>query len=134
MSREQRVLALVLRGLGGLDTLALIAVVMPRRWMEAGAAWAGLGALPADPIVGYLVRSTSALYALHGLTVVFVSFDVVRYRPLIRFLAVIAVGHGAVMLGIDLAEGMPLWWRCAEGPAFSATGLVVLLALRRTAG
>jgi hypothetical protein len=119
-------LAVVLRVLGGVDLLALVAVVMPRGWMAQGHAWAGLGELPTAPIVGYLGRSASFLYALHGATVLFISFDVARYRPLITFLAIIALAHGAVMLGIDLAEGMPLWWTVVEGPGFTATGAVVL--------
>ena len=34
--------------------------------------------------------------------------------------------HGAVILGIDVAEGMPPLWRFGEGPAFAATGAIVL--------
>jgi hypothetical protein len=59
--------------------------------------------------------------------IVFISFDVARYWHLIRFLAAAALLHGVVILGIDTAEGMPLWWRYTEGPCFTATGAVVLL-------
>jgi hypothetical protein len=118
--------ALVLRGFGCLDALALAAVLMPRRWMEGVHAGLGLGALPTDPIVGYLARSASALYALHGAMILFVSFDVLRYWRLIRFLALAALIHGGVMFGIDIAENMPPLWRFAEGPCFAATGAIVL--------
>ena len=123
---QRRALTIVLRAIGCLDTCALIAVVMPRQWMNVAAVSLGLDALPPEPIVGYLARSASAMYALHGLTVLYVSFDVVRYWRLIRFLAIIAVFHGVVMLGIDVGEGLPRWWQCLEGPCFSATGVVVL--------
>src|SRR5262245_19416965 len=119
---EHRALVLTLRCFGVLDLLAALAVAAPRRWLELGHDWAGLGPLPAGPIVGYLARSASALYALHGATVLFLSFDVDRYGPLIRFLALAALAHGAVMCGIDLAEGMPGWWQTVEGPGFAATG------------
>ena len=33
---------------------------------------------------------------------------------------------------IDLAEGMPRWWTLFEGPAFAATGAVVLALQRQT--
>src|SRR5262249_47918114 len=80
-----------------------------------------------------LARSTSFLYALHGATVLFLSFDLSRYWSLITFLAAIALVHGAVMLGIDLAEGMPLWWTVVEGPGIFATGAVGL-SLQRLRG
>ncbi len=88
--------------------------------------WLGLGELPREPIVGYLTRSASALYALHGAMILFLSFDTRRYAPLITFLAIAALIHGTVMLGIDLAVGMPRWWTLVEGPAFAATGGIVL--------
>ena len=107
-----------------------VVVVAPERWIDMAHHWAGLGALPSAPIVGYLARSASALYALHGALVVFLSFDVSRYERLIRFLAWAAVVHGAVILGIDVAQQMPALWQYSEGPGFAATGLVVL-ALQR---
>ena len=131
MTPEQRTVAAVLRCLGGLDLLALAAVVMPRRWMEASAAAAGLSTLPPEPVVGYLARSAALMYALHGATVLYAAGDVARHWGLIRFLALAALAHGAVVAGIDAAEAMPLWWRAAEGPGFAATGLLVLWLQRR---
>jgi hypothetical protein len=125
---DTRVVAWILRALGMVDLLALVAVVMPASWMAATHAWAGLGELPGEPVVGYLARSTSALYALHGLLIVYISFDVARYWTLIRFFASVAVVHGLVMFGIDLSQGMPAWWTCVEGPSFAATGALVLVA------
>jgi hypothetical protein len=125
-----RAVAVVLRALGALDLCALVVIFLPLRWLAAAHAAAGLGALPHGPLVGYLARSASALYALHGATVLFISFDVRRYWRLIRFLAAVAVLHGALMLGIDLAEGMPVWWTSVEGLGFAATGLAVLAAQR----
>ena len=121
-------LVIALRVLGGIDMLAFIAVVMPTTWIQWGHQWSGLGDFPDAPIAGYLARSASALYALHGLMIIFMSFDVHRYWPLIRFMAGIAVVHAVVMCGIDLAVGMPAWWTAFEGPAFAATGLIVLVA------
>src|SRR5438874_10233562 len=84
-------LVMVLRVLGCVDLLALAAVAMPHGWMAKGHAWAGLGELPNAAIVGYLGRSASFLYALHGATVVFISFDLVRCGSLITFLAALAL-------------------------------------------
>jgi hypothetical protein len=129
--KRQRALVVVLRLLGILDLLALIAVVAPFDLMQASTTWSGLGPLPGDPVFNYLARSASAMYALHGATILFISFDVPRYERLIRFLAWVALGHGAVIVGIDLAAGMPAWWTAIEGPAFAATGLIVLAVHRR---
>ena len=125
-SRAERRLALFLRAVGCLDLVALIAAVMPQHWMDVGHKFVGLGPIPHDPIVGYLTRSASALYALHGAMILFISFDVVRYERLIRFMAIAALVHGAVILGIDLGEPLPPLWRYGEGPAFAATGVIVL--------
>jgi hypothetical protein len=126
-----RRLALVLRGFGCLDLIALLVVAMPEHWIDVAHQWSGLGHLPHEPIVGYLARSASALYAIHGAMVIYISFDVGRYAGLIRFMAWAAVVHGAVILAIDLAQHMPAYWRYGEGPSFAATGLIVL-ALQRS--
>lgn len=127
MGKNQTTLVVVLRILGVVDLLALLAVFLPLAWMARAHQWLGLGELPREPIVGYLTRSASALYALHGAMIVFISFDIRRYARLITFLAVVALFHGAVMLGIDLWVGMPVWWTLLEGPAFAGMGALVLL-------
>jgi len=114
--------------MGIIDMLAFVAVVMPSTWIQLGHELAGLGEFPAAPIAGYLARSASALYGLHGMIVFYISFRVARYWGLIRFMATLALFHGLVMLAIDLAEGMPIWWTILEGPAFTSTGAGVLLA------
>jgi len=127
VSKSPHPLELALRILGLVDLLALLAVFMPRHWMEVGNAWSGLGELPLGPLVGYLARSASALYGLHGAMILFISFDVNRYERLITFLAAAALVHAGIMLGIDLNEGMPTWWTLVEAPGFAATGAVVLV-------
>jgi hypothetical protein len=62
--------------------------------------------------------------------VLFISLDVHRYRPLIIFLALAAIIHGAILLGIDLSLGMPFFWTVLEAPSFMATGVVLLWLAR----
>ena len=111
---------------------ALGAVVMPYSWMNAIHQHTGLGELPHVPIVGYLTRSVSAFYALHGALLVFVAGDVRRYLPVVSFLAVAGAVFGAVMLGIDCAVGIPLRWTIAEGPFVVALSAVILWLTART--
>jgi hypothetical protein len=131
-SESRTLLVVVLRLLGALDFLAILAIVMPQIWMASAHSGLRLGELPDTPIVGYLTRSASALYALHGAMILFISFDVERYARLITFLAVAALIHGVVMFGIDWAVGMPWVWTTVEGPGFAASGIVVLLAKRQS--
>jgi hypothetical protein len=130
---DHRRVAVALRVFGTLDLLALVAAVSPRPWIVVAHELCGLGPLPDGQVVGYLFRAASLVFALHGAVLWFVAGDVARYWRLIRFLAVLAIVHGAALVGIDGAEDMPGWWRWAEGPGFAATG-VVLLWLQRTGG
>ena len=105
---------------------------MPFAWMNMIHQQTGLGELPHVPIVGYLTRSISALYALHGALLVFLAGDVRRYLPVVRFLAVAGVVFGALMVGIDCAVGMPQPWTVAEGPFVVVFGAVILWLTGRT--
>ena len=105
---------------------ALGAVVMPYEWMNAIHRQAGLGELPHVPIVGYLTRSISAFYALHGALLVFLAGDVRRFLPVVRFLAGAGAVFGVLLLAIDCAVGMPLPWTVAEGPWVVALSAVIL--------
>jgi hypothetical protein len=125
-----RSLQIFLRVLGCIDGLAFFAVVMPESWMAAVHRGLGMGELPAAPLVGYMTRSASLLYALHGAVIVFVSFDVPRYRPLIRFLAWAALVHGLLLVAIDLMERMPPWWTLLEGPVYFLMGATVLRLMK----
>jgi hypothetical protein len=126
MNRYERILIWLLR-LGGVVMLtALGAVVMPYEWMNVIHQQVGLGELPHVPIVGYLTRSISALYALHGALLVFLAGDVRRYLLVVRFLAVAGAVFGALMLGIDYTVRMPVSWTVGEGPFVVALSAVIL--------
>jgi hypothetical protein len=119
VNRPDRTLAWLLRAIGVLDLAALAAVFMPASWHDHLHAGVGLGALPHSPVVLYLARSASALYAVYGALLLFLSCDVVRYRPVIRFLVRIAFVHAAVLVGIDINAGLPAWWAIAEGAGYA---------------
>jgi hypothetical protein len=111
---------------------ALIPVIMPYAWMNAIHRWLGMGELPQAPIVGYLTRSCSALYAYHGAIVGFLSIDVRRYLPVIRCLLWLAVAFGVVVFGIDVAVGMPFYWIIGEGPVVVVLSAALLWLVRIT--
>jgi hypothetical protein len=131
MRRAQQVLVWLMRFEGIVMLTALGAVFMPYEWMNVIHRHEGLGELPHAPIVDYLTRSISALYALHGGLLIFLSLDVVRYLSVIRFLAGTGIVFGALMLGLDVAAGMPVAWTIGEGPFIMALcGVFLWLAGR----
>ena len=131
MTRQERLLKLVLRIIGSAALLALFAVIMPYSWMNAIHKWLGMGELPSEPIVGYLAHSTSAFYALLGGLMWVVSFDLHRYRPVLIYIGAAIIFFGVSLFAVDLLEGMPLWWSLGEGPFNVIFGVVIFTLARR---
>lgn len=127
--RRRRQLVWFLRILGTLDLCALVAVVMPFSVMNSMHQLLGLGEMPDAPLMGYLARSASLLYAFLGALVLYMSFDVERYRPVLSLTGRIVLVCGVVLLGVDLAERLPRWWVCLEGPSVLALGSGLLWLL-----
>jgi hypothetical protein len=126
MNWAEKTLQLLLRAFAVLLLTALVPVVMPFAWMQAIHHWLGLGELPAGPIIGYLTRSLSLVYAFHGTLLLLVSFDVRRYLPLIKAFAVLGIVFGASLLGLDWAVGLPLSWILSEGPFIIPASVLAL--------
>jgi hypothetical protein len=122
---SERVLCVLLRYLGSVSLLAMVAVFIPYSWMDATHRWLGMGKLPSDPIVGYLARSLSLFYALLGALLWLCSFDLHRHRAVLCYLAAAFIFFGAVLWGIDYAEGMPAYWKHAEGPMVMVMGAIL---------
>jgi len=131
MLSQERVFRAFLRILGSVSLLALVFVAAPYAWMDAIHRWLGMGKLPEEPVVGYLARSTSAFYAILGGLVWLASFDLKRYRPVLAYLGATTVAFGLALGVIDWLEGMPLFWKVAEGPLDAALGIAILLMALR---
>ena len=131
MKASEHILVWLLRLFGASTLAALGAVFMPYDWMNLIHQRLGMGELPHIPIVGYLTRSISALYALHGALLILVSLDVRRYLPIVRFLGVGAVVVGILLFGLDHAVGMPVLWTIGEGPPVVVIGVVILVLAGR---
>jgi hypothetical protein len=120
-----------LRGYAVVLLAALPALVVPAQWLAAAYEWLGLGNWPALPLLEYLARSASAIYALVGALMLVMSFDVARYRPLILILGWVSVPGSVYLLLLDLMIGLPWWWVLLEGPVVLLTGVVLLVLARR---
>ena len=122
----------ILRLIGGVELCAIPFLLFPFAWMnDVHDRVLGLGPLPNAPIVEYMARSLSALYAVHGAVVFRLSFDVPRFRPLIGFLGWLHLALGLIVFAADFAAGLPWWWVIGEGPGIAAGGLLVLALTRR---
>ena len=129
--------ALWLTGLLRLGAVVLLlafgAVFLPVAWMSSSHAALGLGAFPRSALVDYLTRSISALYAIKGGLYLVLSTDVVRYAPVIGYVAWSTVGFGLLMVGVDLHAGMPWYWTFGETASIFGMGVVLIVLLRLTA-
>lgn len=129
----EKALAWLLRISAVVLLTALVPAVMPFAWMQEIHRSLGMGELPEGPIVGYLTRSLSAMYAMHGALLFFVSWNVRRFLPVVKCLAVLAVLFGMGMLVLDVMVGMPLSWVVGDGPFIVVLGGVMLWLAGRMA-
>jgi hypothetical protein len=131
MNRYEFALVVILRGSAIILLTALIPAVMPFAWMDAIHQRLGMDELPEGPIMGYLTRSLSAMYAFHGALVFFVSLDIRRYVPVVKCLAWLGIVFGVGMFVLDLSVGMPPRWTACEGPSILVLcGVLLWLASR----
>jgi hypothetical protein len=107
-------LVLVLRATAVLFLLALVGAVLPESWMKAVYEQGVLGPWPGGALLVYLARVVSILYGFHGLLALYLSFDVPRYLPLIRFMAVVGFLLAPVMFAVIWAAGLPTVWVVSE--------------------
>ena len=124
-------LQFILRLFGTSSLLATIFVAAPEAWMRDIHAALGMGELPAAPVVGYLARSTSALYAVLGGLFWTLSFDTIRYRSVLMYLGAALATFGLSLYVIDWREGMPWLWCVWEGTAVTGFGITIVLLARR---
>jgi hypothetical protein len=130
--RDQQILVFLLRVAGVITSMAFLAIVLPTDWMAATHERLGLGVFPRVPLVDYLTRSVAALYGFHGVLVLLVSRDPVRYTAIVRYVGVMNLLFGIVMVCIDLHAGLPLLWTVAEGPPVAILGVLVLYFSRKS--
>ncbi len=126
MNRYEKTLVFLLRLDAIILLTALFPAMMPFAWMQEIHRSLGMGELPEGPILAYLTRSLSVMYAMFGAMELFVSLDVRRYLPFVKFVAVLEILFGLWMAALDVVVGMPLMWRICEGPYVFLLGCLVL--------
>ena len=110
-----RGLVFVLRATAVLFLVAFVGAALPESWIKVVYEWGGeLGHWPGGALLVYLARAVSILYGFYGLLVLYLSFDVQRYRPLIRFMAIVSFPFVPIMFVIILTAGLPTVWAVSE--------------------
>ncbi|MCZ7646505.1 MAG: hypothetical protein M5U26_14675 [Planctomycetota bacterium] len=133
LDRAERALKILLRAAGAVMLCALPFAFLPRAWLAGIHAALGLGAYPEGPVIDYLARTASLLYAGLGGLYLLLSRDLARFRPAIAYLAWTGLLFSVLMLGIDVSAGLPRWWVWGEGPVVAALSLALGL-LNRSVG
>jgi hypothetical protein len=127
-------LVLVLRATAVLGLLAFVGEALPESWMKVVYEWDGkFGPWPGGALLLYLARVTSLLYGFIGLLALYMSFDVGRYLPLIRFIAVVSLLFAPVMLVVIWTAGLPTVWLVSE-PVSILVISALMYATSRPAG
>lgn len=116
---------------GGTEILAFVAVVMPRAWMETSHEWLGMGQMVAGPVTMFMIRQASFCYGMHGISLLVLASDVVRFRPLIILNGIAFLVALPVFFAIDYISGMPLWWALGDSLACGFFGAALLLLTKR---
>lgn len=116
---------------GVVEALAALAVVLPRAVMSTAYSHLRLGEMPEAALFGYLARSTSLLWAVHGVLVLGLARDVLRYLPIVHLLGWLTLLMGVTLVGIDCYEAVPMWWTCSEGPIVLVMGTVYVTLARQ---
>ncbi len=94
--------------------LAFAAAVMPEHWMIEASEFLGFDPFPFSPLTFYLARNLSLLYGFVGALLLFISRDLIRYRELIRMLAIGTIVFAILQLIVDAQASMPIWWSLGE--------------------
>jgi len=110
--------------------LAIVAVFMPLSWMASVHEFLGLRKMPEGPIVEYIARSLSALYALLGCWIFYLSGRVPTQLGFVRLFGVLFTIFGMVLWWIGVKSAMPITWVLLEGPPAILLGLWIIYCCR----
>jgi hypothetical protein len=122
---KEKVLIIILRISGLMLITAFIAVFLPYETMARIHYLMGLGNLPQLPILDYLARSVSFFYGIHGVIVLYISFNLMRYLQFLKLLCYVGFVFGISLFIIDLTAPMPAFWSFGEGPLIVSLNLLV---------
>jgi hypothetical protein len=107
---------------------ALPGVILPRVALGKLSWLMGLGEPPLVPLMIYMTGGCAYVFLAEGVLLWLLSYDVVRYRPLVIASGWIYLVGGPAFLWIDLHAGLPWWWVVMDSVSCLLIGIGLLWA------
>ena len=127
----EKSLIFILRVSGIMLITAFVGVILPYNTMARIHQQIGLGEFPSLPILNYLARSVSFFYFIHGVIVLYISFNLTRYLEFLKLLCYLGFAFGIALFIIDFQSPMPPSWSWGEGSIIISLNLLVYILLIR---
>jgi len=127
---KEKSLKIILRISGIMLITAFGAVFLPYDTMARMHQQIGLGNLPHLPIIDYLTRSVSLFYGIHGVMVLYISFNLMRYLQFLKLLCYLGFVFGIALFIIDIKAPLPNSWAYTEGPSILILNLAIYTLVR----
>ncbi len=118
----------VLRAMALVSVPVLPALFAPHFTVEKLSWLTGFGQPPPLPLLHYLAAGGSLVYLILSGLLWIIAGDVVRYRPLVRFMAWASLVAAPLLWWIDSHTGMPRWWVMMDAVSCLVGGAVLLWA------
>ena len=119
-----------LRVIAVMQILVVGLVFVPLTWLDAWHGWLGLGPMPDDALLRFVIRGAAFAQAGIGVLMWVMATDVVRFRPLVVACGWIYLIGGPAFYWIEVAAGMPQFWCLADGiSCLFAGGMLLVLSL-----
>ena len=128
---KKKALIVILRLSGLLLITAFIAAVLSYETMARIHEQIGLGNFPKMPILDYLARSVSFFYGMHGVVILYISFNLMRYLQFLKLFCYLGFAFGIAIFFIDITAPMPTYWSFGEGPFIMSLNMVVYVLVMR---
>ena len=115
-----------LRLVAALQLLTGLIVFLPESWLERWHIWVGLGPMPHDPMLLYVVRGAAYAQAAVGALLWGIARDVALHRPLVVIVGWIYFVGGPAFLIIDSTAGLPWFWCALDSVSCLVIGAILL--------
>jgi hypothetical protein len=124
-----RLQKIILRLMALVALPVLPAVFAPRLTVEKLSWTLGFGEPPHVTLIYYVAAGGSLVYLLSSGLFWMLSCDVLRYRPLVIFVAVASIAVAPIFGWLDADLGMPRWWMLMDALSCLVGGTLLLWAL-----